>query len=159
MAIRINLKRAERIVLPEGVYPVRVEKVEHRPGGKTGKGTPTLHIEMITEGCEIDEQNGVKLYRDQSMQEQSLWSALEFVQACLGVDNIEGDEDGDFEFEPEDCEDTQILVLVSVDTEYDGRARNKIDACYPFDQEFEGDEEETTEESTGEEEEEVPIPA
>ncbi len=124
MGIKINLKKATRVVLPADDYPTRVDVVEFRPGGKTGQGEPTLHIEAVVEDSGTEEFEGTRLFRDQSMQEQSMWGVLEFVQACVGA--VEGDAEGEFEFEPADLVDAMVIARVGIDDTFDGRPRNNI---------------------------------
>lgn len=125
MAFKLNLGKAERRVLPEGWYKARTDVVELRPQDERDD---IVHLELLTEGNDNigdDNPNDTRLYRDQSLGERSLWSVKDMAEAHFG--KLEGDDEGDFEFDFGDMEDTQVWVYVSIDDEYDGTPRNRVD--------------------------------
>jgi len=126
MTVKINLKRAERKVLPEADYLLNIVKAEQREG-KASK-EPTLHLELLPDEETHPEYSSVRLYQDMSLQEQSWFRVVELCQAALG--NLEEDKDGDFEFEAEQLIGSQIAAQVIVDDTYDGTPRNKLNSVY-----------------------------
>jgi len=97
MSVKINLKRAERKVLPEGDYLLNIVKAEQREG-RTSKA-PTLHLEFLPDEETHPEYSSVRLYQDMSLQEQSWFRVVELCKAALG--DLSEDKEGDFEIEAE----------------------------------------------------------
>jgi len=127
--VKINLVRSERTILPDGDYQVRIEVADMRT---SQRGNPTLHIEMVTEGNEDSTLDGVRLFRDQGMGPESAFYIAELARAVYG--DIEGDEDGEFEFNTDDLMDIVLGCRVTIDSSYDGRERNRVDGFFSADE-------------------------
>ncbi len=125
--IKLNLAKAERKTLEDGDYLARI-KVCKQDNSKAGK--PKLHIEVVTEGNENPDANGIPLFRDQGIGEESAFYVNNFITSALGVEALEGDGEGMAEFEPTDMEGKMIGVVVGTDSTYDGTPRNQIKSWF-----------------------------
>ena len=129
MAFELNLAQSERRVLPSGWYKAKTEISDFRPTGNRDGQDALVHMELVTEQNEMigdDDPNGIKLFRDQSCGEKSLWSLKEIVEAHFG--QVEGDDDNNFSFEWEDMLNVVTWVFVDIDDDYDGKPRNTIES-------------------------------
>ena len=122
MTVKINLKKAERKVLPEGDYLCTIVTCEE---GETREGNPKIHTELVVADPNYPEFEGVKLYHDPSLKEQSWFKVVELYEAAKG-EPLPENEDGDFSFDPEDLVGDSVLVSVVVDNSYDNTDRNKV---------------------------------
>lgn len=129
MTVRINLKRAERKVLPEDDYLFSIAVCEQRQAKATGN--PNLHLELVTDPDTHPEFGGVKVFIDLSLLEQSWFRTVEFLEAVKGESLEAEDEEGNMEFEPEDLVAKPVGAHVVVDDSYDGVPRNKITQFFP----------------------------
>jgi|TARA_B100000949_G_C13985308_1_gene326893 hypothetical protein len=127
--IKINLAKAERKVLPEGDYQARILVADVRT---SQRGNPTLHMELVTEGNESVDLDGVRIFRDQGMGEESAYYMAELAKAVYG--DVEGDEDSNFEFNTDDMMDVVVGIHISVDASFDGRERNRVDSFFSSDE-------------------------
>jgi len=123
MTVKINLKRAERKVIPEDDYLLNITAAQQRKAKSSGEAT--LHLDLRVDGETHPDYAESPLYLDLSLQEQSWFRVVELCKAALG--ELSADDEGDFEFEPEDLIGSQIAAHVIVSDEYDGTPRNYID--------------------------------
>ena len=137
MTVKINLKKAERKVLPEADYILLIDKSEQRKA-KTEAGHPTLHLEYLVDPDTHPEFAGVRLFSDMSLQEQSWFRVVEILAAATG-ELVPLNEEGDFEFEPDDLVGSKVAAVVTVDDSYDGVPRNRVGTVYSVDQYGEGE--------------------
>ncbi len=140
MAFELNLAQSERRVLPDGWYKAKTEIADFRPAGNREGQDALVHLELVTVNNEKigeDDPNGIKLYRDQSCGQKSLWSLKEIVEAHFG--KVEGDDDNVFSFEWEDLLNVEMWVFISLDDEFDGKARNVIDTWAHLESELDED--------------------
>lgn len=129
MTVRINLKRAERKVLPEDDYLFSIAVCEQREAKQTKN--PNLHLELIVDEETHPEFGGTKVYVDLSLLEQSWFRTVEFLEAVTGGPIESEDEEGNMEFEPEDQIGQLVGAHVVVDDSYDRVPRNKITQFFP----------------------------
>ena len=132
MTVKINLKKAERKVLPEGDYLCNIAVAETRPN-KAGD-SENLHLELTVDGDVHPEYAGVKLYDERSLKEQSWFRVVEFLEAVKKIapgETLPADEDGDLEFEEDELIGEPVGCSVSVDEDYDPEhPRNRIDSYF-----------------------------
>lgn len=141
MAPQLDTTQKTRRVLNSGYWPVRIDKCEWRPNGNQGvngrgSSTPTVHIEALVEGSEIEEANGVRLFNDQAFTENTQWAVNGFLEALFGP--LEGDKDGMLDIDFDMCEGQQAYAKVEL-TSYEGRKRNQVNGWLHIDTEFGAD--------------------
>jgi len=143
MTVKINLQRAARKVAPEDDYICLVDVCQE---GVSKANDPKLHLEYLIDPDTHPEYAGVRIWSDMSLKEKSWFRIVELAGAVLGELQPENEE-GDFEFEPSDFEGQKVAAHISIDEEYDGTPRNKVDFVYNV-EDFgaEPEEEESTEE-------------
>lgn len=135
MTVKLNLRKAERRVLPETeegyILNINVAQL-----GESKNGNPKLHIEFLVDEEAHPEFAGVRIYRDFSLLDQSLWTVKDLLNAALGEDNVaEQDEEGNFEFDEDDLVDCQVGAKIMVDDAYDGTPRNVVGQIFPVGEE------------------------
>ena len=129
MTVKINLKRAERKVLPEGDYLTSIAVCEQRQAKVSGN--PNLHLDLLVDEDTHPEFAGVRVFTDLSLLEQSWFRTVELLEAVKGESLEAENEEGDMDFEPEDMIGQAVGVHVMVDDTYDQVPRNKITQFFP----------------------------
>ena len=124
MTVRINLKKAERKVLPDDDYLFSVAVCEQRPAKVSGN--PNLHLELLVDEETHPEFANARVFTDLSLLEQSWFRTVELLEAVRGESLTAEDEEGNMEFEPEDLIGQMVGARVTVDDQYDGIPRNKV---------------------------------
>ena len=148
MTVRINLKKAERKVLPAADYLLEIAVSEQTT---SKSGNPNLHLELLPDVDQHPEFEGARLFHDMSLLEKSWYRSVELLEAVGGGEGLEADnEEGDLEFEPEDFIGKKVGATVVVDDSYDGTARNKITGFFPVSDFEQGEAEESEEDPDAE---------
>jgi len=130
LTVKINLKRAERKVAPAGDYLANIVASEVRES-KSDPESSNLHLELTIDAAAHPELEGLKLYDDRSMKEQSWYRIVELMEAVTGKKLEASNEEGDFEFDEETLIGEQVGVALSVDEDYDpDHPRNRVDAYF-----------------------------
>ena len=132
MTVKINLKRAERKVLPEGDYLCNIAVAEVRP--TKDKKSENLHLELTVDGDVHPEFAGVKIYDERSLKEQSWFRVVEMLEAVKRIpagEQLPADENGDLEIEEDELVGESVGCSVSVDESYDPEhPRNRVDSYF-----------------------------
>lgn len=126
MAVKINLKRAEKKILPDGDYLVTVVDCKE---GESRSGNPKINVQMVVDEDAHPDFAGVKLYLDVSLQESAWYRVVELYEAAKGTP-VPENEDGDFSFDPEDLIGDTMMAIVEIDESFDGNPRNKVVSVY-----------------------------
>lgn len=129
MTVRINLKAAERKVLPDDDYLFSIALAEQRQAKATGN--PNLHLELTVDPDTHPEYGGVRVFIDLSLLEQSWFRTVELLEAVRGEALVADDEEGNLDFEPEDLMGHAVGAHVVVDDSFDGIPRNKVTQFFP----------------------------
>jgi len=129
MTVKINLKKAARTVLEEGNYGLNIVVCEQ---GESQAGKPKIHLEYVPNQEMHPDLGGARLFEEISLQEQAWFRVLALLQAVMG--NVEGDDEGDFEFDPEELIGATIGAYIIVDDSYDGTPRNRVQSVFPVEE-------------------------
>jgi len=132
LTVKINLKRAERKVMPEGDYLCNIAVAEIRP--TKDKLSENLHLELTVDSETHPEFAGVRIYDERSLKEQSWFRVVEFLEAVKRIapgEQLPADENGDLEFEEDELVGESVGCSVSVDEDYDPEhPRNRVDSYF-----------------------------
>jgi len=138
MSVKINVKKAERKVLEEGAYALRINKVEQRT---SKQGNPMLYLELVPDDEYHPEDTNARIFENVSLVEDAWFRVVDYLKAIMT--DVPADDEGDFEFEPEDWAGAVIGANLGIDS-YQGIPRNRVLQVFPVDgledMEYEGDE-------------------
>ena len=139
---KINLKRAERKVLPAGDYVVNVVVSELRESqadlDKVEAGdlsedevSQVLHLEFLPDKEIHPEFEGARLFDNRSLKEGSWFRIVELMEAVTGSGLEAENEEGDLDIDEDELVGKRVGVSVIVDEEYDPKSpRNRIEGYF-----------------------------
>ena len=114
MKVHVNLNEVKGIeAVPEGIYSIRVDKVESKNSKSSGK--PMIAIETsVTDG----EFMGRMLFINLSLDEKALWKVKDFYTAC----GVGWADDG---FETDDLIGAELKAQVETEL-YENKMTNRV---------------------------------
>lgn len=122
--LKVNLKKAARIVAPEGEYIANIVKSVLRDSkASVERGdkpvAQNLHLEFKLDGDITPAvADAMKIFLELPQVEQSWYRTVELLEAVKG-EPLEGDKNADYEFDESSLEGAQVGVRVTVDDVYD----------------------------------------
>lgn len=134
--LKVNLKKAARIIAPADDYIANITKAELRDSkaSKERGDNPVaqnLHLEFKIDGdIHPAAADAMKIYLELPQVENSAYRTVELLQA-LKNEPLEGDENADVELDEKELEGAQVGIRVGVDEDYDpAHPKNVVTAFF-----------------------------